>query len=208
MNHRSLGATGLHYCLAETDRRALIDDMGWTISGDSRDCPCTPLSWNGGTGTSDVPENCNPGFVPGACNDISLNNATDALTIPANYPANAKSLYNTGSVDILNTATLTLSGATGYGLQNFGCTLSNAGTLDILNPGTDGVRNENGGLITNTGTGVMSIQNTTGIGLINTGTGTTLLNTGQLTISNPGIKHIDNLDGAVLTIEGTLLLED
>ena len=36
---RALGANGLEYCAGETARDNLINSMGWTISGDSKNCP-------------------------------------------------------------------------------------------------------------------------------------------------------------------------
>lgn len=35
----TLGAAGLEYCAAETDRQFIIDSFGWTITGDSEGCP-------------------------------------------------------------------------------------------------------------------------------------------------------------------------
>ena len=39
----NLGAHGLNYCNAETERQSLIDNFGWTIEGDAVDPNCSPI---------------------------------------------------------------------------------------------------------------------------------------------------------------------
>jgi len=38
-----LGAQGINYCNGETGRQKLIDDFGWTISDDGKDCSTASL---------------------------------------------------------------------------------------------------------------------------------------------------------------------
>src|SRR5690625_6408057 len=42
-----LGASGLKYCESQSARQSLIDDQGWTINGDTKECSTfTPSSDN------------------------------------------------------------------------------------------------------------------------------------------------------------------
>ncbi len=100
-----LGADGLEYCIAEDARQKLIDNHGWTISGDMRDCGnyCSSLA----TITFD-----GPSFVPSdwsESNNWDLNrvpNACDKVMIPADKMVTLDTAAHSYTIDISEGATL------------------------------------------------------------------------------------------------------
>ena len=80
MAGRSLGADGLSYCFAEDARLDLMNNHGWTISEDLKNCdnaqPCATTqlnTWIGPTtGDWNVPANWYLQYVPLPCNDVLI----------------------------------------------------------------------------------------------------------------------------------------
>jgi hypothetical protein len=57
-----LGASGLAYCEATTERQKIIDDFGWTINDAGIDAGCATI-WNGSTWSNGTPDNTKDAII-------------------------------------------------------------------------------------------------------------------------------------------------
>jgi hypothetical protein len=130
----------------------------------------------------------------------------DTLTIPSGTTLELTfyGIINSGGI-INNYGTITISNYLYNGIINNGGIINNYGTITVSNNDGIGIKNYNGGTITNNSVGQITVSNTGGYGITNTDT---IYNYGTITISNTGGYGIYNQSGtinnsATITVQNT-----